>query len=184
MVALLLVLVPCVLADEPLPELKGIKAVEAVVEPTEAKPGQTVTLKLTVDLQDGFYTYATKQTDKNALEMVNTIKFPKAGDVVFVGEVTDPAVVDLKAEPLLGIKELKTYKGKVVYERKAVINPAAKAGEVKITLPGVVLQVCNDRNCFPLKSFTRTATVKVTAGPAVPVEAKYKDEVEKALTSK
>ena len=33
----------------------SVKSVEAKIEPAEAKPGQTVTFKLTVTLEDGFY---------------------------------------------------------------------------------------------------------------------------------
>ena len=44
--------------------------------PAEAKPGQTVTFTLTVELNDGYHTYPTVQPDKKAAGMVNEIKFP------------------------------------------------------------------------------------------------------------
>ena len=43
-----------------------MKKVEAKFDPAEAKPGQTVTFKLTVELNDGYYTYPTRQADKAA----------------------------------------------------------------------------------------------------------------------
>src|SRR5213079_2502408 len=79
---------PCPAADDDGPA-KGVKKVEAAFEPAEAKPGQTVTLKITVELADGFHTYPTKQTDKNAAAMVNKITFPAPAGVIFVGDVKD-----------------------------------------------------------------------------------------------
>src|SRR4051794_13155443 len=65
---------------------RAVKKVEATFEPAEAKPGDTVTLKLTVHLTEGFHTYPTRQPDKAAEAMVNTIKFPDAAAVEFVGD--------------------------------------------------------------------------------------------------
>src|SRR5262245_50743419 len=69
---------------------KAVKKVEGSFSPAEAKPGQTVTFSITVELNDGFYTYPTVQTDKMAVSMVNEIKFPDPGTVIFVGKVEDP----------------------------------------------------------------------------------------------
>jgi DsbC/DsbD-like thiol-disulfide interchange protein len=85
---------------------RAVKKVEATFEPAEAKPGDTVTLRLTVHLNEGFHTYPTRQPDKAAEAMVNTIKFPDPGAVEFVGDVTDPKDFKTKAEPELGIKEV------------------------------------------------------------------------------
>ncbi len=78
---------------------KAVKKIEARVEPAEAKPGQTVTLKLIVELHDGYFTYPTRQEDPQAMGMINTLKFPKDGAVVFVGETADPADYLTKPEP-------------------------------------------------------------------------------------
>src|SRR6266536_187314 len=101
---------------------KAVKKVEATFEPAEAKPGQTVTLKITVHLNDGYHTYPTKQPDKAAEAMVNKITYPDPGAVTFVGDVIDPKEYKTKAEPELGIKEMRIVEGKVVYERKAVVS--------------------------------------------------------------
>jgi len=55
---------------------KAVNKVEAKFTPAEAKPGQTVTFTLTVELNDGFHTYPTVQPDKQAAGMVNDITFP------------------------------------------------------------------------------------------------------------
>jgi hypothetical protein len=159
---------------------RAVKKVEATFEPAEAKPGQTVTFRLTVHLNDGFHTYPTRQPDKNARDMVNAIEFPAPGAVVFVGDVTDPPKPKTKSEPVLGIAEYHIHEGKVVYERTAVVSPTAKPGPVEVKVPVFKLNVCDAINCFPTKKLTPAATLKLLDGPAVPVDPRYADEVRKA----
>jgi len=106
---------------------KAVKKVEAKFAPAEAKPGETVTFTLTVELNDGYYTYPTAQTDPGAAGMVNVLKFPKPGPVVFVGAVSD-GKVQTKAEPDLGIKELRYQPGTATYTRKVVVSREGRAG--------------------------------------------------------
>ena len=162
----------------------GVQSVEAAFEPAEAKPGQTVTLKLTVTLLDGYHTYPLPQPDKAAEGMVNKLDFPSPGAVVVVGDALDPGGAKVKAEPLLGIEQMLYYTGTVVYERTAVVSPTAKPGEVSVELPKFLLSVCDNDNCFPPKKLTPTAKLKVLDGPAVAVDKKYAEEVEKAIKGK
>ena len=177
-------------ADAPAPDKKpawwdkAVKKVEATFDPAEAKPGQTVTLKLTVELHDGYYTYPTRQEDKHAEAMINRLVFPEAGALVFVDETVDPLDYLTKAEPLLGIRDLRYYPKKVVYERKAVVRPTQKPGEVSVKVKEFGLTICDANNCYPARKLTPAATLKVLDGPAVPVEAKYADEVRKATAGK
>ena len=163
---------------------KAVKKVEAKFDPAEAKPGQTVTFTLTVELNDGFHTYPTNQPDKAAAEMVSRLKFPAAGAVVFVGEVADPKEFVRKAEPEAGIKELRELEGKVTFTRKAVVSPRAAAGAATIKLTEFKLLVCNESNCYPPKTVPVEATLKVLDGPAVAVDKEFADEVAKALAGK
>jgi hypothetical protein len=163
---------------------KAVKKVEAKFEPAEAKPGQTVTFKLTVDLNEGYHTYPTVQPDKMAASMVNVLKFPGPGAVVFVGAVADPKDFETKAEPELGIKELRENGGTVVFTRKAVVSPKAAPGPTAVKLDSFKLLVCDKTNCFPSKAVAVEAALKVLDGPAVPVEKDYADEVAKALAGK
>lgn len=181
LLALLLAAPSLVAADK---KAGGVKSVEATFTPAEAKPGQTVTFKLTVTLDDGYYTYPLVQTDKQAASMVNKLEFPPAGGVVFVGDPLDPANPKSKAEAVLGIDEMLYYTGTVVYERKAVVSPSAKAGELKVQVPKFLLSVCDKDNCFPAKKLTPEATLKVLDGPAVAVDPKYAAEVSKAVKDK
>jgi len=163
---------------------KAVKKVEVTFEPAEAKPGQTVTLKLTVYLTDGYHTYPTLQQDKAAAGMVNKITFPEPAELIFVGETFDPKDGKVKAEPALQIDQLRYHTGTVVYERQAVVSPKAAPGTVMVKLPVFSINVCDKDNCFPAKKLTPEAVFKVLDGPAVPVQKAYETEVSKALAGK
>ncbi len=163
---------------------KAVKKVEGKFTPAEAKPGQTVTFTLTVELNDGYHTYPTAQPEKQAAGMVNVIKFPDPGTVIFVGTTEDPKDYVTKEEPDLGIKELRVNIGTVVYTRKAVVSPKASAGEAKVKLSSFSLSVCDKNTCFPAKTVPVEAALKVLDAPAVPVEKAHADEVMKALAGK
>ncbi len=163
---------------------KAVKKVEGKFTPAEAKPGQTVTFTLTVELNEGYHTYPLAQVDPKAENMVNFIKFPAADKLVFVGKAEDPKDFATKEEPDLGIKELRYCPGTVVYTRKAVVSPKASAGATAVKLTTFSLSVCDKNNCFPSKNVPVEAAFKVLDGPAVPVEKAYADEVAKALGEK
>ena len=160
---------------------KAVKKVEAKFDPVEAKPGQTVTLKLTVELNDGYHTYPVSQPDPGATSMVNVLKFPTPGTLIFVGSTADPKDFETKAEPELGIKELRTMSGTVTWTRKAVVSPKAAAGETTVKLSSFKMLVCDKNNCFPPKDVPVELSFKVLAGPAVEVEKDFAAEVTKAL---
>jgi|SRR5579883_195877 len=163
---------------------KAVKSVEGRFTPAEAKPGQTITFSLTVELNEGYHTYPTAQPDKKAEKIVNIIEFPAPGTVIFVGETQDPKKFATKAEPALGIKELRYYSGTVIYTRKAVVSPKAKPGDVKVKLANFSLSVCDDSICYPEKIVPIEAALKVLDATPVPVEKAYAEEVQKALTGK
>jgi hypothetical protein len=163
---------------------KAVKKVEGRFTPAEAKPGQTVTFTLTVELNEGYHTYPTVQPDKMAVGSVNVIKFPDPGAVIFVGATEDPKNFLAKEEPDLGVKELRYVAGTAVFARKAVVSPKAKAGEAKVKLASFSLSVCDKTNCFAPKTVPVEATLKVLDGPAVEVDKLYADEVMKALAGK
>lgn len=156
----------------------AITKVEAVFEPAVAKPGQTVTLKVTMVLADGLHTYPVEQADKAAKSQTNRFTFPEAGTVVFVDKVQDPLDYKTKAEAVLDIEELRYLPKGGIWERKAVVAPTATAGTTETEVKFRVL-VCDKNNCFPPKTLMLKAKLKVE-GTAVAVEAKYADEVKKA----
>jgi hypothetical protein len=163
---------------------KAVKRVEGSFTPAEARPGQTVTFKLTVELNEGYHTYPTVQPDKMAAGMQNVIKFPQPGTVVFVGKLQDPKDYLTKEEPDLGIREIRYNTGTVTYTRKAVVSPKAAAGAATVKLAAFTLSVCDKNNCFPPKQVPVEAALKVLDGPPVPVEKEFAAEVAKALEGK
>jgi hypothetical protein len=163
---------------------KAVKSLEAKFDPVEAKPGQTVTFNLTVELNPGYHTYPTLQPDKNAAAMVNVIKFPDPAAVIFVGQTIDPKGYTVKSVPEVGITEMREYEGKVTFSRKAVVSPKASAGPTLVKLASFKIQVCDENNCFPPKAVPVEATLKVLDGPPVAVDPAFADEVNKALAGK
>ncbi len=161
---------------------KAVKKVEGSFTPAEAKPGQTVTFSLTVELNEGYNTYPTVQKDEAAANMVNTIKFPAAGTVIFVGSVVEPKDPKKKAEPTFipPITAMHYYEGKVVYSRPAVVSPKATVGSASVKLAGFKLSVCDKENCYAPKDVPVEANLKVLEG-SVEVEKQYAEEVAKAL---
>ncbi len=160
---------------------KAVKDITFTATPAEAKPGEVVTLKITVKLNDGYHTYPTKQDDKNAASMINKITFLDGTALIAVGPIKDPIDFETKAEPELGITDLRTNHGDVVYERKAVVSPKAKAGQIEVKLKALRLSICDKTNCFPAKTVTPMATFKVLPGEAVAVPKEFAEEVKLAL---
>jgi DsbC/DsbD-like thiol-disulfide interchange protein len=154
----------------------AIKKVEAVFEPAEAKPGQTVTLKIVVQLADGYHTYPIVQPAPEAKFSTNSIVVPKDGPVIFVGETVDPVEPKTKK---VDDYELLTYPGGGTWIRKAVVPPTAKSGAVTAKVKFTML-VCDENACFPPKKYDLEVPLKILDGPAVAVDPKYKAEVEKA----
>ena len=155
-----------------------VKKADAKFEPADAKPGQTVTLKITLQLLDGWHTYPLFQPDKAAKTYINKITFPEGGALVFVGESDDPAGAKEKSEPLASIEKMFVYPGGATWERKAVVLPNTKAGTVSSKIKFRVL-VCDKDNCLPPKTIEIEATLKV-AGEPVKVDPKYQKEIDKA----
>lgn len=165
---------------------KAVSSVTMTVVPAEAKPGQVVTLKVTVALNDPYHTYPLVQPDRNAKSQVNMIDWPAAdaAGLIVVGKPKDPVNPTKKAEPLLGIRELHTFGGQVTFERTAVVSPKAAAGKLDLKLPKFVLMVCDETNCYPAKTLTPSATLTIATGPAVEVPAEHRAAVEAVLAGK
>jgi DsbC/DsbD-like thiol-disulfide interchange protein len=154
----------------------AVKKVEAVFEPAEAKPGQTVTLKITVELADGYYTYPTVQPAPEGKYSTNSVVFPIGGPIVFVDKTVDPAGPKTKK---VEDYDLFAYPGGGTWIRKAVVSTSAKPGATSAKVKFKLL-VCEEDRCFPPKTHELEATLKVLDGPPVDVDPKYKAEVEKA----
>jgi thiol:disulfide interchange protein len=157
-----------------------VTKVEARFEPAEAKPGQTVTLLVKVDLRPGWHTYPTTQPDAGARQQTNRLILPGPSDLIFVGSVQDPeAPTEMpKSELPEGVNLILEYPGGGVWEHKAVVSPTARAEEKTVEVRFRML-VCQ-KSCFPPKTVSRKATLRVVAGK-VDVDPRYRAEVDQAL---
>jgi thiol:disulfide interchange protein DsbD len=157
-----------------------VAKVKVTLEPDTAAPGQTVLLKITMDLVPGWHTYPTVQPDPAASDFVNKFDFPNTKDVVFVGKLQEPAPTGLpKAEPALGIKEMIEYTGKVVWQRPLVVRPDATPGKTLVRIPMPAVQVCDESHCLPPPKLAPEVELTI-AGPQREVEPQFRDEVQKA----
>jgi hypothetical protein len=165
---------------------KAVKSFELTISPAEVKPGETVTVRITLQLDDGYHTYPLVQPDKKASDQVNKLTFPfsdKAG-LILVGDIKGPTNPIKKAEPVLGIKEMHIFEGIVSYEQKAVISPKAQPGELTLKGTKFDLLVCDDKNCFPPKKLAPEAKWTVKMGAPVEVAKEYQEAVQKVLNEK
>lgn len=140
---------------------RALTSVTAKVEPATARRGETVKWVLEIDLGDGWHTFPTKQPDERFAAFTNKIDFPKPGDVVFVGELKEPPATIRTLSDGSKISELK---GQLMWQRSFVVNPRAKPGKVKISVPVTILTNCPD--------WARRLTVdtELTISDAAPVK--------------
>jgi len=160
-----------------------VAKVQVTLDPSTAARGQTVTLKIAVELVPGWHTYPTVQMDPNASSQVNIFKFPNTKDVIFVGNLQDPPGFESKAEPILEIKELRQYEGKVVWERPLVVRSDATPGKtnVKVLLKQVL--ACDEKTCLPPAKIEPEVELTITDAAPKEVEPQYREEVRKAAIS-
>ena len=89
-------------------------------EPAQAKPGQVVTLKVTVTPKAGYWTYPANADQISR----NRFVLPTTGDLIFVGPVTDPPGAKEKPGDNFGETDL-YYPGPapVTWAFTAVVSP-------------------------------------------------------------
>jgi len=170
--------------------MDAVKKIEGRFEPADAKPGQTVVFKLSISLNEGWYTYPTEQPDARLKAMVNTIILPPPGDVIFVEPVSDPPGQQTGFDAEIGDKRY--YPDPVTWEFPVVVSRKATPGLKKITLEKVRVLVCvkkklpdgtYEEKCLAPRTVPVTADLNVLEGPAVPIDPKFVKAVEKALNA-
>lgn len=162
------------------PFLKAVPGASVRITPATAKRGETLTWTLILQVAEPWYTYPTRQPEKAAESSRTSFSFP-GGDVVFVGELIEPAP---KTKTVPGLEgpgsqtPLHYLDGTVVFERKLVVSPEAKPGDYQVAVPTTVI-VCNKVTgvCLPPVKLTFEAPLTVSAEPAVPVAEPFAREV-------
>ncbi len=153
--------------------------VSVEIRPKEAKPGQTVSVLLTVTPAPKAWTYPNHPSDPKQ-DSKNAIRFPKPGDLIFVEAVTDPPGPKTKPREGGGYDEY--YPFSVTWTMTAVVSPKATPGPKTVPLKGTIIQICNDASCFPTPpNQPPTGQVTILDGPAVEVDPKYAAAVEAIL---
>lgn len=155
----------------------AIKKTVAIFEPAEAKPGQTVSLKIIIQLSDGYHTYPAVQPTPAHKFSANKFTFVNGGGLIAVGDLIDPVGAKSKKDD---DGELLYYPGGGVWLKKFVVDPSATAG-ITTNNVKIKLLICDKDACFPPKTVEVAAPLKILSGPAVSVEKEYLKEVEKAL---
>jgi thiol:disulfide interchange protein DsbD len=158
------------------------KNLVATIEPATAKRGQTVTFRLSFDVNPGFHTYPLTQPEADAMPFVTAISFndkSAKGAVVPVGAFTEPPV-ETVPNPVPDAKgTLNEVVGKAVWERKLVIRPDADPGTRTIKIK-TDLQVCDKSGCLPGPKFF-DVPLTISNDPPETVDPKYGADVTKAL---
>jgi thiol:disulfide interchange protein len=128
----------------------GSVKVSAKVEPQTVRRGGTVTVKVTLEPDKGYWTYPPKQIPqaKPGDEiLVTTLGVDEEGIASLAGPTTGspPKVKEYKKEG----RAYGIYDAPAVLEQKLLIKPTAPVGkqEIKLSVQGTV---CNDDKCFPV----------------------------------
>jgi thiol:disulfide interchange protein DsbD len=112
---------------------------EASFEPKEARPGDMVTWKLTMNTAPGWHTYPTRQVDPRAASTINELKWENEGGLRRIGALQEPSGKP-ELDPVLGFKIVK-HKGQVVWTQRFQVPPDAKPGQTTVTAR-LKAQVC------------------------------------------
>jgi thiol:disulfide interchange protein DsbD len=184
LLAMLACSAPLGAAERPTSFDETLNKIDIRFEPAQARPGQTVTLKITLDPKPGFFTYPTLQPDARVKSQANRILFPAAGPVIFVGPFEDPAGAKSKPDPAANNAEKLYYPHEVTWIRTAVVAPNAKPGDFEIPIRGeklnTIFRVCDDEGCFNSRA-SYNAKLTILNESAIPVEPRYREEVDSVL---
>lgn len=156
-----------------------VGSVSAEIIPAKARRGEVVTYKVTVTPKTGAHTYPTLPSNPNQAER-NSFALGSAGDLIFVGSITDPPGIKVTQD---GKDE---YTSKVTWNLTAVVSPNATPGKKQIPFPNSHIQVCSDQGlCFDAgERNLPKVELDISADPAETIPEKYAAEVKAALNPK
>jgi thiol:disulfide interchange protein DsbD len=145
---------------------------EVTFEPSEAKPGDTVTWRLSLDIAPHWHTYPTHQADPNAKSLITKFEWPKNTPLVPQGRLNEPTESKAKPDPALEIKEYRYFEGNVTFSQSFQVAKDAATAELRFT-PKITLTVCDDNSCLPVKF--EPAILRIVGGtnPVPPPLAKH-----------
>ncbi|QEH36409.1 Thiol:disulfide interchange protein DsbD precursor [Aquisphaera giovannonii] len=138
------------------------------VEPAEAKPGQTVTLKVTAKLNPGWhiYTYAKKQEGDGPRNTLFDLFGPAGLEIAGPWKASKEA--ESHAEPAFENKVFSYYEDEVTWSLPLKVPADAAAGKKQIRLQASY-QICNAESCsFPGRWTLPAATLTVLPRGSTP----------------
>ena len=154
--------------------------IAAEVVPAKARPGEVVTLKLTVTPKRGWHTYPVNvpeaQTGRIGLKPEAGTK-PQARTLYIVGAVKDPDGWEDEPSTDRPFQKDRVYKKAATWELSAVVSPTEKAGVHPVSFEGFSIQVCENEcqrargDDYPKLNF------EVLSGPPAVVPAEYQAEL-------
>jgi thiol:disulfide interchange protein DsbD len=158
----------------------NVSNIKASFDPPTAARGQTVLLRVSLDVAPGWHTYPTLQTDPEAKAYKTSFGLKSTADLILVGDWKDLAFLS-KSDPSSGITDLHYLVGHVEWTHPVVVNPDATPGKKTVTVPFRFIQVCDKQGCVPAEPPPApTAELTITDAPTVPVEEQFKKAVETA----
>lgn len=137
----------------------------ATLDPKEAAAGEIVTLKLKLDIQPGFHTYPTVQTDPKASAYTTNVRV-KSGPLEAAGPAKEPKPKE-KFEPEFNATVGYFY-DPVDIDVPFKVKAGTPAGKSKVMIR-INTSVCNDMNCLPFNEDLEFEMTIKGGGVAAPV---------------
>ncbi|MCZ2343678.1 MAG: hypothetical protein LC104_18070 [Bacteroidales bacterium] len=155
-----------------------VATLTATFDPPRAKPGEVITLTLTVkpNRERNAYTYPATKHDHGGK---SEIGFGLRGDVVLVGELVNPPGTVEKAPEQGELDDV--YKSPVQWKISAIVLPTAKPGKREIVLTETRIQACTmgtRENCYNQRD--PKATLEILEAAPVAIPSQFQNEVTQA----
>lgn len=132
----------------------GPVSVSARVTPSSARPGDIVTVTVTLQHAEGWHSYA--RVPRSSPYVTNRVELELPPELVPVGRWELPA-----GAPLAGEAGVLALEGRAVYRRHVRVAAGA-SGEADL-LARVTFMTCDDMSCLPVESVAVTVSLDVTA---------------------
>ncbi len=139
---------------------EAIQKVTVSFEPATAKPGQTVTLKITIEMAPGWHTYPSEQPHKAAKSFTNQFTFVKNKLLRPKGKLQQPKNAKEQSFPEIGVPKLLEYYGKASWEQQFTLSTSASSGKLKQSVK-LQISACDDNGCLPPKMVNLDAILTV-----------------------
>jgi thiol:disulfide interchange protein DsbD len=164
------------------PPFQEVVKHSASIEPATARRGETVLMRLVLQVPDGYYTYPTEKStsDVDGDQQYDAFDFQPTADVVFVDQLIEPPT---KTKP--GAKgSVRILPGnQIVWERPLVVRPDARPGQTVVSVVAPHILVCDASHCYPPQKLVFSAPLTITTDEPTAVDAKYTEAVNQGIAA-